>query len=71
MTSLSKRVLKTGVVPVLQGPDQCSQCAHFKDGPHCVARCPQGVQAEGGTSIWKYADRTAQCQPCHKNCTQG
>uniref|UniRef100_A0AAQ5Z7Y1 Receptor protein-tyrosine kinase n=1 Tax=Amphiprion ocellaris TaxID=80972 RepID=A0AAQ5Z7Y1_AMPOC len=51
------------------GPDQCSQCAHFKDGPHCVPRCPHGVQGGGDTLIWKYADGTGQCQPCHQNCT--
>uniref|UniRef100_A0A3Q1BMD8 Receptor protein-tyrosine kinase n=1 Tax=Amphiprion ocellaris TaxID=80972 RepID=A0A3Q1BMD8_AMPOC len=53
------------------GPDQCSQCAHFKDGPHCVPRCPHGVQGGGDTLIWKYADGTGQCQPCHQNCSQG
>uniref|UniRef100_A0A3B5ARF5 Receptor protein-tyrosine kinase n=1 Tax=Stegastes partitus TaxID=144197 RepID=A0A3B5ARF5_9TELE len=53
------------------GPDQCSQCAHFKDGPHCVTRCPHGVQGGEDTLIWKYADGTGQCQPCHQNCTQG
>uniref|UniRef100_A0A3Q0SJS4 Receptor protein-tyrosine kinase n=1 Tax=Amphilophus citrinellus TaxID=61819 RepID=A0A3Q0SJS4_AMPCI len=65
-------LLKTGTLTCYgPGPDQCSQCAHFKDGPHCVARCPHGVQGEGGTLIWKYADRMGQCQPCHQNCTQG
>uniref|UniRef100_A0A672J273 Receptor protein-tyrosine kinase n=1 Tax=Salarias fasciatus TaxID=181472 RepID=A0A672J273_SALFA len=53
------------------GPDQCSQCAHFKDGPHCVARCPHGVQGDGDTLIWKYPDSSGQCQSCHQNCTQG
>ncbi|XP_042255698.1 melanoma receptor tyrosine-protein kinase-like [Thunnus maccoyii] len=53
------------------GPDQCSQCAHFKDGPHCVPRCPHGVLGDGDTLIWKYPDMTRQCQPCHLNCTQG
>ncbi|XP_028288363.1 melanoma receptor tyrosine-protein kinase-like isoform X2 [Parambassis ranga] len=53
------------------GPDHCSQCAHFKDGPHCVPRCPHGVQGDRDTLIWTYADRTGQCQPCHQNCTQG
>ncbi|KAK9527386.1 hypothetical protein VZT92_013953 [Zoarces viviparus] len=53
------------------GPDQCSQCAHLKDGPHCVQRCPRGVLGDGDTLIWKYADRTGQCQACHQNCTQG
>ncbi|KAL7373850.1 hypothetical protein ABVT39_015874 [Epinephelus coioides] len=53
------------------GPDQCSQCAHFKDGPHCVPRCPHGVLGDRDMLIWKYPDRTGQCQPCHQNCTQG
>ncbi|XP_059183124.1 melanoma receptor tyrosine-protein kinase-like [Centropristis striata] len=53
------------------GPDQCSQCAHAKDGPHCVDRCPHGVLGDGDTPIWKFPDRTGQCQSCHPNCTQG
>uniref|UniRef100_UPI003AABDA4D melanoma receptor tyrosine-protein kinase-like n=1 Tax=Centroberyx gerrardi TaxID=166262 RepID=UPI003AABDA4D len=53
------------------GPDHCAQCAHFKDGPHCVPRCPHGVPGDGDTLIWKYPDRTGQCQSCHHNCTQG
>uniref|UniRef100_A0A3Q3N8E8 Receptor protein-tyrosine kinase n=2 Tax=Mastacembelus armatus TaxID=205130 RepID=A0A3Q3N8E8_9TELE len=53
------------------GPDQCSQCAHFKDGPHCVPRCPHGVPGDGDMLIWKYPDSIGQCQPCHQNCTQG
>uniref|UniRef100_A0A7N6AFC5 Receptor protein-tyrosine kinase n=1 Tax=Anabas testudineus TaxID=64144 RepID=A0A7N6AFC5_ANATE len=53
------------------GPDHCSQCAHFKDGPHCVLRCPHGVPGDGDTLIWKYPDKTDQCQSCHQNCTQG
>ncbi|XP_056155115.1 melanoma receptor tyrosine-protein kinase-like isoform X2 [Lampris incognitus] len=54
-----------------QGPDQCMACARFKDGPHCVPRCPNGMLGDGGTLIWKYPDRNGQCQPCHRNCTQG
>uniref|UniRef100_A0AAX7U050 Receptor protein-tyrosine kinase n=1 Tax=Astatotilapia calliptera TaxID=8154 RepID=A0AAX7U050_ASTCA len=50
------------------GPDKCSQCAHVKDGPHCVPHCPHGVQGEGGKLVWKYADRMGQCQSCHQNC---
>uniref|UniRef100_A0A8C9XK04 receptor protein-tyrosine kinase n=1 Tax=Sander lucioperca TaxID=283035 RepID=A0A8C9XK04_SANLU len=57
--------------PSPQGPDQCSQCAHFKDGPHCVARCPHGVLGDGDTLIWKYPDGTGQCQPCHQKCSDG
>ncbi|XP_076149623.1 epidermal growth factor receptor [Alosa pseudoharengus] len=53
------------------GPDQCTECANFKDGIHCVQRCPHGVPAKDGSSIWKYADKDGECQPCHKNCTQG
>ncbi|XP_040921570.1 melanoma receptor tyrosine-protein kinase-like [Toxotes jaculatrix] len=65
-------LLKTGILTCRgPGPDQCSQCAHFKDGPHCVSRCPHGVLGDGDTQIWKYPDSTGQCQPCHQNCTQG
>ncbi|XP_054621745.1 melanoma receptor tyrosine-protein kinase-like isoform X3 [Dunckerocampus dactyliophorus] len=53
------------------GPDQCSQCARFKDGPHCVPRCPHGVMGDGDIMIWKYADSAGQCQSCHQNCTEG
>ncbi|KAG8009668.1 Melanoma receptor tyrosine-protein kinase [Nibea albiflora] len=53
------------------GADQCSQCANFQDGPHCVPRCPHGVLGDGDTLIWKYPDGTGQCQSCHQNCTQG
>uniref|UniRef100_A0A3P9CZP6 Receptor protein-tyrosine kinase n=1 Tax=Maylandia zebra TaxID=106582 RepID=A0A3P9CZP6_9CICH len=53
------------------GPDKCSQCAHVKDGPHCVPHCPHGVQGEGGKLVWKYADRMGQCQSCHQNCSEG
>lgn len=58
-------------LPPLQGPEQCSQCAHSQDGPHCVTRCPHGVLGDDGALIWKYPDRAGQCQPCHQNCTQG
>nr|XP_046228029.1 melanoma receptor tyrosine-protein kinase-like isoform X2 [Scatophagus argus] len=65
-------VLQTGVLTCRgPGPDQCSLCAHFKDGPHCVLRCPHGVLGDGDALIWKYPDRKGQCQPCHQNCTQG
>uniref|UniRef100_UPI0037E8D14B melanoma receptor tyrosine-protein kinase-like isoform X2 n=1 Tax=Semicossyphus pulcher TaxID=241346 RepID=UPI0037E8D14B len=68
----SECLLKSGT-PTCRGPgpDQCSQCAHFKDGPHCVPRCPHGVLGEKDTLIWKYPDGTGQCQSCHQNCTQG
>uniref|UniRef100_A0A8C6WWP8 Receptor protein-tyrosine kinase n=1 Tax=Neogobius melanostomus TaxID=47308 RepID=A0A8C6WWP8_9GOBI len=53
-----------------QGPDQCVKCLHFKDGPNCVEKCPDGVQ--GATSfIFKYAKANNECHPCHANCTQG
>uniref|UniRef100_A0A672RM33 receptor protein-tyrosine kinase n=1 Tax=Sinocyclocheilus grahami TaxID=75366 RepID=A0A672RM33_SINGR len=51
------------------GPDKCTICANYKDGPHCVTRCPQGIPGEKDVLIWKYADTMRVCQPCHKNCT--
>ncbi|CAM4595889.1 unnamed protein product [Leuciscus chuanchicus] len=53
------------------GPDKCTFCANYKDGPHCVPRCPQGVPGEKDILIWKYADENRVCQSCHENCTQG
>ncbi|KAG9278768.1 epidermal growth factor receptor-like [Astyanax mexicanus] len=53
------------------GPDGCVECAHFRDGPHCVARCPQGIPGEKDTLVWKYPDSMRVCQLCHQNCTQG
>ncbi|XP_041735889.1 melanoma receptor tyrosine-protein kinase-like [Coregonus clupeaformis] len=53
------------------GPDKCLACAHVKDGPHCVYRCPHGVLGDGDRHIWKYADKKRECQLCHENCTQG
>ncbi|MFT7815810.1 receptor tyrosine-protein kinase erbB-4-like [Arapaima gigas] len=52
------------------GPDHCAKCLHFKDGPNCVEKCPDGLQ---GTSsfIFKYAEVNNECHPCHANCTQG
>lgn len=55
----------------LKGADQCSECAHFKDGPNCVARCTQGVPGVNNQLVWTYPDKNRQCQPCHANCTQG
>ncbi|XP_068603953.1 LOW QUALITY PROTEIN: melanoma receptor tyrosine-protein kinase-like [Brachionichthys hirsutus] len=67
-------LLKTGM-PTCSGPgpDLCSQCAHHKDGPHCVRRCPHGVagDGDGDTLIWKYPDGRGQCRSCHQNCTLG
>ncbi|XP_057680351.1 melanoma receptor tyrosine-protein kinase-like isoform X2 [Corythoichthys intestinalis] len=54
-----------------EGPDRCSRCAHVKDGPHCVPRCPHGVMGDGDSTIWKYADGQGRCQSCHRNCTEG
>ncbi|XP_034061358.1 receptor tyrosine-protein kinase erbB-4-like isoform X3 [Gymnodraco acuticeps] len=53
-----------------QGPDQCVKCFHFKDGPNCVEKCPDGVQGPNGF-IFKYAKANNECHPCHANCTQG
>lgn len=56
--------------PLPQGPDQCVKCFHFKDGPNCVEKCPDGVQGPSGF-IFKYAKANNECHPCHANCTQG
>ncbi|KAM9440269.1 epidermal growth factor receptor [Clarias gariepinus] len=53
------------------GPDNCMECVNYKDGPHCVSRCPQGIPGEKDTLVWKYPDSTRVCQLCHPNCTQG
>uniref|UniRef100_A0A8C5HYK9 Receptor protein-tyrosine kinase n=1 Tax=Gouania willdenowi TaxID=441366 RepID=A0A8C5HYK9_GOUWI len=53
-----------------QGPDQCVKCLHFKDGPNCVEKCPNGVQG-ANSFIFKYAKANNECHPCHVNCTQG
>uniref|UniRef100_A0A8C1X974 Receptor protein-tyrosine kinase n=1 Tax=Cyprinus carpio TaxID=7962 RepID=A0A8C1X974_CYPCA len=47
--------------------DQCTECAHFKDGTQCVAQCAQGLY---NRLVWTYPDKYGQCQPCHANCTQ-
>ncbi|XP_048861955.1 receptor tyrosine-protein kinase erbB-4-like isoform X1 [Brienomyrus brachyistius] len=52
------------------GPDQCVKCAHFKDGPNCVEKCPDGLQG-ASSFIFKYAEVNKECRPCHSNCTQG
>ncbi|XP_030072896.1 epidermal growth factor receptor [Microcaecilia unicolor] len=54
-----------------EGPDNCAECAHYRDGPHCVKSCPAGIMGENDTQIWKYADANDICQPCHPNCTTG
>nr|KAF6494742.1 hypothetical protein HJG63_004579 [Rousettus aegyptiacus] len=52
------------------GSDACVQCAHFRDGPHCVSSCPYGVLGAKGP-IYKFPDAQNECRPCHENCTQG
>uniref|UniRef100_A0A8C3UHZ7 Receptor protein-tyrosine kinase n=1 Tax=Catharus ustulatus TaxID=91951 RepID=A0A8C3UHZ7_CATUS len=52
------------------GPDHCTKCFHFKDGPNCVEKCPDGLQGTN-SFIFKYADEDRECHPCHPNCTQG
>ncbi|GCB66743.1 hypothetical protein scyTo_0007929, partial [Scyliorhinus torazame] len=52
------------------GPDHCTKCSHYKDGPNCVERCPDGLHGARGF-IFKYADSNHECHPCHANCTQG
>ncbi|XP_060108425.1 receptor tyrosine-protein kinase erbB-3 [Heteronotia binoei] len=51
------------------GADACIQCANYKDGPHCVESCPDGILGEKGL-IFKYPDANRECWPCHENCTQ-
>ncbi|XP_035265410.1 receptor tyrosine-protein kinase erbB-4-like isoform X2 [Anguilla anguilla] len=52
------------------GPDHCVKCSHFKDGPNCVEKCPDGLQG-ANSFIFKYAEANKECHPCHTNCTQG
>ncbi|KAM9709890.1 receptor tyrosine-protein kinase erbB-4 isoform 2-T2 [Menidia menidia] len=52
------------------GPEHCVKCLHFKDGPNCVEKCPDGLQG-ANSFIFKYAEVTNECHPCHANCTQG
>ncbi|XP_024002266.1 receptor tyrosine-protein kinase erbB-4-like [Salvelinus sp. IW2-2015] len=52
------------------GPDHCVKCLHFKDGPNCVDKCPDGLQG-ANSFIFKYAEANNECHPCHSNCTQG
>uniref|UniRef100_A0A3Q2SU24 Receptor protein-tyrosine kinase n=2 Tax=Fundulus heteroclitus TaxID=8078 RepID=A0A3Q2SU24_FUNHE len=53
------------------GSANCSKCAHFKDGTRCVSHCPHGVVGVGDSLIWKYADKTGQCQLCDQKCIEG
>uniref|UniRef100_A0A1A8FXQ1 Receptor protein-tyrosine kinase n=2 Tax=Nothobranchius korthausae TaxID=1143690 RepID=A0A1A8FXQ1_9TELE len=52
------------------GPEHCVKCLHFKDGPNCVEKCPNGLQG-ANSFIFKYAEINNECHPCHSNCTQG
>uniref|UniRef100_A0A8C3PKX5 Receptor protein-tyrosine kinase n=1 Tax=Calidris pygmaea TaxID=425635 RepID=A0A8C3PKX5_9CHAR len=52
------------------GADTCTRCAHYRDGPHCVETCPEGILGERGP-IYKYPDASRECRPCHENCTRG
>uniref|UniRef100_G3NTE9 receptor protein-tyrosine kinase n=1 Tax=Gasterosteus aculeatus aculeatus TaxID=481459 RepID=G3NTE9_GASAC len=52
------------------GPERCVRCVHFKDGPNCVEKCPDGLQG-ANSFIFKYAESNNECHPCHANCTQG
>ncbi|OCT63766.1 hypothetical protein XELAEV_18044862mg [Xenopus laevis] len=52
------------------GPDHCTKCSSFKDGPNCVEKCPEGLQG-ANSFIFKYADEDKECHPCHPNCTDG
>ncbi|XP_038020178.1 receptor tyrosine-protein kinase erbB-3 isoform X1 [Motacilla alba alba] len=52
------------------GADTCTRCAHYRDGPHCVERCPDGVLGERGP-IYKFPDGSRECRPCHENCSRG
>lgn len=68
----SPRVLTTPPpqLPPPQGADTCTRCAHYRDGPHCVESCPEGILGERGP-IYKYPDASRECRPCHENCTRG
>uniref|UniRef100_A0A8C4WQQ7 receptor protein-tyrosine kinase n=1 Tax=Eptatretus burgeri TaxID=7764 RepID=A0A8C4WQQ7_EPTBU len=51
-----------------KGPERCTMCVHFKDGPRCVASCPVGLESENNEVISKFHDKNNVCQRCHKNC---
>ncbi|KAK5877707.1 hypothetical protein CesoFtcFv8_025187 [Champsocephalus esox] len=53
------------------GPDQCTQCSHSQDGPHCVPMCPSGVLGDGDTLIWTFSDKRGRCRACSEDCSQG
>ncbi|KAF7689754.1 receptor tyrosine-protein kinase erbB-4-like [Silurus meridionalis] len=52
------------------GADHCMKCAHVKDGPSCVEKCPDGLQ-DADSFIFKYAHSNNECRPCHAHCTRG
>uniref|UniRef100_A0A8C0LAP8 Receptor protein-tyrosine kinase n=1 Tax=Canis lupus dingo TaxID=286419 RepID=A0A8C0LAP8_CANLU len=61
---------QNGSVTCFGSADQCVACAHYKDPPFCVARCPSGVKPDlSFMPIWKFADEEGTCQPCPINCT--
>uniref|UniRef100_A0A4W3J6B7 receptor protein-tyrosine kinase n=1 Tax=Callorhinchus milii TaxID=7868 RepID=A0A4W3J6B7_CALMI len=49
------------------GPDQCLSCRFFSRGSNCTESC----NLYEGSFIFKFADSTNECHPCHSNCTQG
>uniref|UniRef100_UPI00358E9C57 receptor tyrosine-protein kinase erbB-4-like isoform X2 n=1 Tax=Myxine glutinosa TaxID=7769 RepID=UPI00358E9C57 len=53
------------------GSHSCARCSHYKDGPHCVAACPVGVQGENNEIVSKFPDGNNTCQRCHSNCAHG
>ncbi|XP_062893182.1 receptor tyrosine-protein kinase erbB-2 [Mobula hypostoma] len=48
-----------------KGSDACVACWHYRDGTHCVAKCPSGLHGH----IWKYPDEHGLCQLCPMNCS--
>ncbi|XP_069826126.1 receptor tyrosine-protein kinase erbB-3 [Dendropsophus ebraccatus] len=52
------------------GADSCTLCANYRDGKHCVDKCPHGVMGEKGP-VYKYPSVNKICLPCHENCTEG
>ncbi|XP_035376884.1 receptor tyrosine-protein kinase erbB-4-like isoform X2 [Electrophorus electricus] len=68
--SQCERAEDSGLTCTGPGPDHCVKCLHFKDGPNCVEKCPDGLQG-ANSFIFKYAKANNECHPCHANCTQG
>merc|ERR1719295_1437065 len=44
------------------GADACHACANARDGPFCVAECPDGKFLNNSTG---------ECMQCHDNCVNG